>query len=319
MDSLVVFIIFFSLVTVLMVTYYYQTKCFEKHNFFSYLPFNKSLETVNAEEKRLSLMTMNVSFLKELLSSNHELRAINHSAIKSAYSQTHWSIQNTIPKNIHFIWIGSIFPDRYISNLKSFCIKNKDYSIFLWTDYDEKIVMKNLETKNITHVSVKNIYSLPFINKKLILKEPNSAGKCDLLRFEIVYIKGGIYIDMDYEARKAFDRNFQHPFMTATVEGKHMLNSCFGLPKGSSFLFFVIKALQLNYNRKKHIKLRTGNYLLSECFVQSVELNITIIDPHYLTYRPGAYKGAYTAHTSDGLKSRTGWLGRKDTRGYRKL
>jgi mannosyltransferase OCH1-like enzyme len=82
-----------------------------------------------------------------------------------------------IPKIIHQIWIGpNIKPDIWMDNITKFC-EEYNYTYMLWNE--DKIKELNL---------INNIY---------YDKEKTYNGKSDILRYEILYNYGGIYIDAD--------------------------------------------------------------------------------------------------------------------------
>jgi hypothetical protein len=116
-----------------------------------------------------------------------------------------------IPKKLHFIWIGSNVPEKYIHHIFSF-FNNTDYNITLWTDNENyyhktllelsmshKLVIKNIKTViEEIHVQVPNIIALTrFIWREMIGLYYNRAAAADILRLYILYIHGGIYIDVD--------------------------------------------------------------------------------------------------------------------------
>ena len=82
-----------------------------------------------------------------------------------------------IPRIIHQIWIGPKNPPmHWINTVIDFCHTN-GYVYKLWRDAD--------------------VVTLGLINKKAFDDEPSWAGKADVLRYEILYRHGGIYIDAD--------------------------------------------------------------------------------------------------------------------------
>ena len=80
-----------------------------------------------------------------------------------------------IPKIIHQIWIGH--KERPISLMDSWKIKNPDFKYILWDE--EKIEEENFSTKD------------------KIDEIEEYCGKADIIRYEILYKYGGIYVDAD--------------------------------------------------------------------------------------------------------------------------
>ncbi len=92
-----------------------------------------------------------------------------------------------IPRVIHQIWIGpKPFPEKYKKWQKTWqSMPGWEYK--LWTD--------------------KEVEQYTLINKDLYLKEKNIGARADILRMEILYREGGLYVDTDFECLqpKMFD------------------------------------------------------------------------------------------------------------------
>ena len=84
-----------------------------------------------------------------------------------------------IPPVFHQIWIGGKpFPEKYKKWQKTW--QNlPGWKYKLWTD--------------------KEAEGFPLIHRELYLKEKNIGARADLLRLEILYREGGVYIDTDFE------------------------------------------------------------------------------------------------------------------------
>ena len=84
-----------------------------------------------------------------------------------------------IPKIIHQIWIGpKQIPWKWINSFKiQFMSKFPGWKYYLWTD--------------------KEVSTFNFKNRKQYDSEQSYNGKSDILRYEILYNFGGIYIDAD--------------------------------------------------------------------------------------------------------------------------
>lgn len=94
-------------------------------------------------------------------------------------------LKNSIPKKIHQIWLGSEFPEKNRLLQQSWIKHHPDWQYKLWTD-------KDIESFNLT-------------NKDLYDKTKNFGEKSDILRYEILYRYGGLYVDCDFECIKCFD------------------------------------------------------------------------------------------------------------------
>jgi mannosyltransferase OCH1-like enzyme len=97
-----------------------------------------------------------------------------------------------IPKIIHQIWIGpKKCPDIWINTFRiDYINKNPEYQYFLWTE-------DNIDTLFNDFPIYRIVYDL----------EKTYNGKSDILRYLILYIHGGIYIDADsvWINEKSFD------------------------------------------------------------------------------------------------------------------
>lgn len=95
-----------------------------------------------------------------------------------------------VPKKIHQIWIGQKpLPEATKEYQKTFAKHHPDWEYRLWTD--------------------KDIENLELINKELYDKAPNPGEKSDILRLELLYKFGGVYLDTDCELVQPLDELHQ--------------------------------------------------------------------------------------------------------------
>lgn len=91
-----------------------------------------------------------------------------------------------IPKIIHQIWVGPHkLPEHFEKWRESWLKLHPTWEYILWDE--EKIAQ------------------LKLVNKEFIDQETNYGAKSDLIRYEIIYQFGGLYIDIDFECLKSFD------------------------------------------------------------------------------------------------------------------
>jgi mannosyltransferase OCH1-like enzyme len=106
-----------------------------------------------------------------------------------------------IPKIIHRVWFGNKpLPEvtkEYIENEKSIC---KGYTHILW---DDKRIENILE------------FLVPGSPTMLGDSQLNPVIKSDILRYEILRLFGGIYLDTDVEVLRTFDELLNAPFFCA--------------------------------------------------------------------------------------------------------
>lgn len=111
---------------------------------------------------------------------------------KKQYEAIHFCITKSsitlrIPKIIHQIWISedNQVPEELRAFQESWKRFHPDWEYCLWTKDD--------------------ILLLELYNLDLIEKAENPAEKADILRYEILYRFGGLYVDMDQECLQPFD------------------------------------------------------------------------------------------------------------------
>lgn len=88
-----------------------------------------------------------------------------------------------IPKIFHHIWVGpKQIPNRSVEFIKHIQELHPEYEFRLWTNED---------------LTPENFSNLEYINKA-----EKYAQKADIMRYEILYNYGGIYLDTDFELFK---------------------------------------------------------------------------------------------------------------------
>jgi len=111
-------------------------------------------------------------------------------AIKKAYNDYYLNYAGEktqkIPKIIHQIWLGSPFPDKYKLLTDRWQEMHPDWTIMLW---DEK-----------------KIEDFGLANKWMYDNMRNPSAKSDVVRYEVAYSYGGIYVDTDFLCCKNFDK-----------------------------------------------------------------------------------------------------------------
>lgn len=96
-----------------------------------------------------------------------------------------------IPKVIHQIWIGGPVPDVFTHYIQTWKDMHPDWEYKLWTD--------------------ENIHTVNLYNQKFYDETDSPGVKSDLLKWELVYQFGGVYVDMDFECLRSLDI-FHHTY-----------------------------------------------------------------------------------------------------------
>lgn len=143
----------------------------------------------------------------------------------SYYLQYNGDKKPVIPKNIHFIWLGSPFPEKY-KRIKDTWVKyHPDWTINLWGDEDvEKFGLRN-----------KKVFDI-------IL---NYGVKSDIFRYEILHRYGGIYVDTDFECFQSFDDLLYLDFFAGTGWNAWpvVFNGLLACVPGNEYIGNVIEAI----------------------------------------------------------------------------
>jgi len=183
-------------------------------------------------------------------------------------SKNNLSIEEKIPKIIHQIWLGSEFPEKFKFISKKWTTLHPEWKYKLWTD--------------------KNIKQLfPLQNQKYFDECKNYGEKSDILRYEILYRFGGVYVDIDYECLRPFDiLNHCYEFYAGTeplrLSPLHIGNALIGSKAGHPILKECIESIK-DYRNEKYVFQRTGPLHLTRAFCKIGYLkNIMIFPPTYI-------------------------------------
>lgn len=169
----------------------------------------------------------------------------------------------TIPKKIHFVWVGGNRPatfDYFLNEVKRI---NNDYEIIEWNDHNIDFELKNQELYNNT---------------------TNLGAKSDILRFEILYKYGGIYMDYDFLQIKKFDDLLDYDFFCGAhelVAEKQIWNSILGSSSNNiiceKFLNGLSSVSPIGRNEIDRVMDETGpNYLTKIIYNNSWDCNYKI-------------------------------------------
>lgn len=103
-----------------------------------------------------------------------------------------------IPPVVHFIWLGpNAFPPQSVENVRSWIAQHPGWKVKFWTDRDREPPCEGMEKVLVQDF---NFYKLG----KCYEESKNWGEKSDLLRYEILFQQGGIYVDHDANCLKSF-------------------------------------------------------------------------------------------------------------------
>lgn len=159
-----------------------------------------------------------------------------------------------IPGKIHFVWLGSKIPEKYVDNINHCADHNRGMQINLWTD-DISSNAKNATTRIVKTENPR------------FHEETNMAAKADVLRYEIISSEGGIYSDVDSIYLRSFDSDImKNPFVSHTFDPwNNLTNAVFGFPAGHEFMGFVVESLR-HSRLESDITRRTGPDFFTSCY-----------------------------------------------------
>jgi len=176
-----------------------------------------------------------------------------------------------IPKIIHQIWLGSELPERFKKLTETWKKHNPSWEYKLWTDEDAK--------------------KFNLSNRDLFEKSNRYDEKSDILRYEILYQHGGLYVDTDFECFKSFDilnENFQfycgvepllaHQVMLgnaliASIPGHPILKHCIEQMKDNveHMESVMTGGRTCKFFKKCFVCFKTGPYYLTKILIETVK------------------------------------------------
>jgi hypothetical protein len=173
---------------------------------------------------------------KEDFENLHFFKAIyeTHKAHLLAPSQT-----MRIPKVIHYIWIGpKAFPRESVELVKGWIAKHPGWRVKFWTDRQRPLPHPEMELHLIKDFAFLKL-------EKRFNQSDNFGEKSDVLRYEILFHEGGVYVDHDVQSIRPFDSicasydffcGLEMPFKTALSSTLLPTNNIVGSRAGHPIL-----------------------------------------------------------------------------------
>lgn len=128
----------------------------------------------------------NILFFKQLYQRNEPLLRSPGEQVK-------------IPKVMHFIWIGpKPFPRTSVENVRGWMGKNPDWQVKFWTDRDRPLPHPKMILCKVQDLHFQKL-------EECYNKSDNYGEKSDILRYEILFQEGGVYVDHDVKCLSSFD------------------------------------------------------------------------------------------------------------------
>lgn len=189
-----------------------------------------------------------------------------------------------IPKIIHIIWIGdqSKIPVRCLDSWKQ---KNRDYKVRVWGNND----VQNTNWKNYRQ-----------LHDMLIKKD--FAGVADVMRYEILYEHGGIYVDADTYCLKPLEDWLLNCQAFASweqeiVRNNLIANTIMGSVPGAEAMKMCIEEVATkDCTEKKLAWMITGPLLVTDVFFKK-QANLTVYPSHFfMAEHHSGYVSKVTGH-----------------------
>lgn len=154
-------------------------------------------------------------FCKNLYEQNSTLRVSTESDIK-------------IPKIFHQIWLGSPLPEEFKAYQQSWIDHHPDWAYKLWTDED--------------------VAQMELYNQEFYDETKNYGVKADILRYEILYEYGGVFVDIDFECLRPLDDLLCYDFYVGIEPFEHSsiqtAPGLFGTRPGHPILKYCIETIR---------------------------------------------------------------------------
>jgi len=219
---------------------------------------------------------INIGQLDFFLKGNRMMRKWYGNKLPSIFTPREQSIQKkpaTIPKIIHQIWIG---PHRCPTHLmQTWKTMHPDWEYRFWGNNE--------------------IASHSFRNQRHIDSIPNWAGKCNVIRYELLHEYGGVYADADMECLRPLDDFFLQNDSFACWENERVTpglvaNSILGAIPENDLLREMVEELEHALQIEGPSWKSTGPAFLTRAIEKYRYNRMTIYPSHY--FYPVHHSGA---------------------------
>ncbi len=262
---------------------------------FGSLLFLNLITTSQANSETIDLERFRVSFAESMGKSyNFPQLTKSFQCYESFYNRFHFlKVRErkprrfkAIPKIIHQIWIGpKKLPKKCIPLMKSWTRLHPDWEYKLWNNEDLK--------------------SFKCFSGRAISSSKNIGSKVDILKYEILYRYGGVYIDADFESLQPLDilvenSKFFVGLFANDIIGNGIIGSIAQHPILKTLLEFFKKTERLSRNNPLK---QTGPYIFSKYIKSYLNKNpndplvvypTSFFHPYPINQRNKYWKGNWT-------------------------
>lgn len=207
--------------------------------------------------QRLYLMKTHKRDLNELRKTKNNFKVIYNE--NKLHFTTDKDAPARIPKVVHQIWLGSAVPEKFHNWMNSWKMQGWVYK--LWTD--------------------KEVAKFHLHNQDLYDNAKDYGEKSDILRYEILYKEGGLYIDVDFEninpalfdnLNKSYDfyAGFEPMEHRQPINSPLIGNALMASVQGHPLLHKVIYDMKAHYrtNKRQWAVICTGPVYLTDTVIQ---------------------------------------------------
>jgi inositol phosphorylceramide mannosyltransferase catalytic subunit len=169
-----------------------------------------------------------------------------------------------IPKIIHQIWVGPHkIPEKSLQFIRKIKELHPDYEYRLWCNDD---------------LTEDNFSNLAYINMT-----KSYAQKADIMRYEILYRYGGIYLDIDFEIIRCLDALMTGDLVVCneTINyDKFMSIGFIASIKHNKYLLQCINAIQ-HIDFKKPVNIATGPWFFRK-HLDMTDKSVIVLPTRYM-------------------------------------
>ncbi|MFC1841591.1 glycosyltransferase family 32 protein [Candidatus Dependentiae bacterium] len=176
--------------------------------------------------------------------------------VKNNLTKVQEAVEPIIPKTIHVVWINGDIDDCSVpEDLKKYIVtwieKHPEWQFKLWTDAD--------------------VAKITLYNQDIYDEATNFGVKSDILKYEIVYRYGGVYVDVDFESLKPLDLlhhcyDFYVGIQPLDSQYLQLGAALFAAKPGHKILKHVIETMKESYETHKGAPAKTGPIHFTRAF-----------------------------------------------------
>lgn len=195
-----------------------------------------------------------------------------------------------IPRIIHHVWFGNPLSQEDKNLHLTWEQMHPEWRFVLWTDRPDNdpraVVVQSWHelqivlTQTNERYIVVDVAALQFGNRNFFDSSRNYGEKSDIIKYEIVYRMGGVYIDCDFECLKPLDDlHYCYDFYTGIqpldTNYTQLGAALFAARPGHPILKYAVETIP--YSRKFiPIVLRTGPIHFTRAFIAAADKEGTI-------------------------------------------